>query len=46
MRQGIVLCQDDGVKQEAGLKGGGGRELPFRTAEAPHGGEDSSPGEQ
>lgn len=46
MRQGIVLCQDNGVKQEAGLKGGGGRELPFRTAEAPHGREDSSAGEQ
>lgn len=29
MRQGFVLCQDDGVKQEAGPKGGRGRELPL-----------------
>lgn len=37
MRQGFVLCQDDGVKQEAGPKGDRGRELPFRTGEARHG---------
>lgn len=37
MRQGIVLCQDGGVKQEAGPEGGRGRELPLRTAETLHG---------
>ena len=39
MRQGVVLCQDDGVKQEAGPKGGRGCQdawgrvtLHFRSA--------------
>lgn len=32
MRQGIVLCQDGEVKQEAGPEGGRGRELSFEDS--------------